>query len=107
MKTILILFAVTMTTLFGDYCIKVASGRQDGLFSKTFVLGAILYSIPAIGWYYLMKNNSLAMLGVLFSVSTVILLAALGVFVFKEAFGWREGVGITLAVLAVVVMSHK
>ena len=107
MKTILILCAVTITTLLGDYGIKVASGKPDGLFSKTFILGAVLYSMPAIGWYFLMKSNSLAMIGVLFSASTVIFLAMLGVLVFKEAFGWREGIGISLAVLAVAVMSHK
>lgn len=107
MKTALILCAITMMTLFGDYCIKLASGKPEGLLSAQFSIGAILYGTTAIGWFFLMKSQSLAMIGVLFSVSTMIMLAALGVFVFKEAFGWREAIGISLAIMAVAVMSHK
>jgi multidrug transporter EmrE-like cation transporter len=43
----------------------------------------------------------------MYSASTIILLAALGFFVFKEAFGLREVLGISLAIAAVVVMSHE
>ena len=106
-KTALILCCITAMTLMGDYCIKLATGKIGGLLSVQFIVGALLYGITAIGWFFLMKDNSLAIIGVLFSASTVILLAALGTFVFKEPFGWREAAGIFLAVLAVVVISHK
>ena len=107
MKTALILIAVTLITLLGDYYIKIASGRPTGLFTRSFLIGAILYSLPAVGWFYLMKSHSLAVIGVFYSVSTIILLAALSFFVFKEPFGWREAVGVSLAVLAGVVISYK
>jgi undecaprenyl phosphate-alpha-L-ara4N flippase subunit ArnF len=103
----LILAAITGLTLFGDYAIKIATSKDGGLMSSWFVLGAILYGLPAIGWFYLMKSHSLAMIGVMYSASTIVLLAALGYFVFKEAFGWREVVGLSLAIAAVFVMSHE
>lgn len=107
MKSMLILFAITAATLVGDYCIKLASERTSGVTSYTFYLGAILYALPAVGWFFLMRQHSLATIGVFYSASTIILLAALGYFVFKENFGMREMVGIMLAVASVVVMSHE
>lgn len=59
-----------------------------------------------MGGSNLMKSHSLATISVMYSASTIILLALLGYVVFKEAFGWREAVGLTLAIAAVAVMSH-
>jgi len=106
MTSLLILIGITGLTLIGDYCIKLASGAQSGLFSWTFVVGMVFYGLPAIGWFFLMRTHSLAAIGVFYSASTIILLAALGFFVFKEPFGWREALGLSLAVASVVVMSQ-
>ena len=107
MTSVLILLAVTGATLLGDYAIKVSGQRPAGLLSFEFAAGMILYSLPAIGWFFLMKNHTLAVIGVMYSASTIMLLVALGVFVFKEPFGMRDAAGVGLAVLAVVVMNHK
>ena len=66
-----------------------------------------MYSLAAFGWFFLMKSNSLATIGVMFSASTILLLVALGYFVFKEQFGLREALGVSLAILAVVVMNPR
>jgi drug/metabolite transporter (DMT)-like permease len=102
-----ILAVITALTLVGDYAIKIASEKDGGLVSWWFLGGAFLYALPAIGWFYLMKSHSLAMIGVMYSASTILLLAALGYFVFKEAFGWREVIGLSLAIASVAVMSHE
>ena len=47
------------------------------------------------------------MIGVMYSASTLVLLTMMGFFVFKEAMGWREVIGLTLAITAVVVMSQS
>ena len=107
MKTILILVAITAITLLGDYFIKLASDKPDGLTTHTFAFGLILYGLPAIGWFFLMRSHSLVVIGVLYSASTVLLLAALGGLVFKEAFGCREAVGMMLAISAVIVVGQK
>lgn len=105
MISFIILVAITSLTLIGDYCIKLASGQQNGLATPTFMIGLLLYALPAIGWFFLMRSHSLAAIGVFYSASTIFLLAALGYFVFKEPFGPREIIGVVLAIAAVAVMS--
>ena len=107
MNSFLILTAIIIMTIVGDYCIKLASGKPDGLTSQVFILGAVLYGIPAIGWYFLMKSHSLAAIGVFYSASTILLLTALGYFVFNESIGLKDGLGVTLAILSVVVMGYR
>ena len=85
----------------------MATASSFGMMSVWFAGGALAYSLAAIGWYCLMKDNSLATIGVMFSASTILMLAALGYFVFKEQFGLREAAGVSLAILAIVVMNLK
>lgn len=106
MKSALILTAIILVTLVGDYLIKVASQKPNGLLTVTFVGGAILYALPATGWFYLMRSHSLAAIGVFYSAATILILAGLGAFVFKEAFGLRELIGVSLAIAAVAIISH-
>lgn len=107
MKTIAILLAVTAATLVGDYFIKVASGKADGLVSAPFVIGLALYSLPALGWFYLMKSHSLAVIGVLYSATTIFLLSAMSALIFHEAVGWREVLGVTLSIMAVLIVGIR
>ena len=100
----LVLLAIVITQIGGDYFIKIASARPDGLVSIEFTVGVILYGATALGWYFLMKNHSLAEIGVVYSASTILLLATLGYFVFHENVGPRQFVGLTLAILSVIVM---
>lgn len=105
-KSVLILVAITLLTLVGDTCIKLASGVAGGLRTPVFALGMVLYALPAIGWFFLMRSHSLAAIGVFYSASTLVLLALLGTVAFREPFGLREVLGLTLAALSVVVMSR-
>ncbi|MEM8570470.1 MAG: transporter [Pseudomonadota bacterium] len=107
MKSAILLVIVTAFTLCGDYLIKLASERTNGMHSTMFLLGAVFYGLPAFGWFFLMRSHSLAAIGVLYSASTMLLLAALGVFAFNESFGLREGLGLSLAIAAVLVMSQS
>lgn len=40
---------ITILTLVGDYCIKLATNKETGIYSSWFVIGALLYGIPAVG----------------------------------------------------------
>ena len=98
-----LIFILTLTVI-GDYCIKSASQNDNGLQSSLFLFGAALYGLPAIGWYFLMRTNSLAALGVIYSSATVVTMALLGALVFKEALSIRDVSGIVLAIAAVIVI---
>ena len=106
MKSALILMAIILVTILGDYLIKVASQKPNGLMTAIFAGGVLLYALPAVGWFYLMRSHSLAAIGVIYSAATILILAGLGVFVFKEAFGLREVLGVSLAIAALAVISH-
>ncbi|EEW25860.1 hypothetical protein [Rhodobacter ferrooxidans] len=104
MPDAILLFIITLSTIAGDFCIKLASAKPDGLRTAWFVVGALLYGLPAFGWFQLMRNHSLASVAVFYSGATLVLMAALGTLVFRESFGLREGLGVALALAAVVVM---
>ena len=106
MKTALILTLIIIVTLVGDYLIKVASQKPAGLVTLSFIGGAVLYALPAVGWFYLMRNHSLTAIGVFYSAATILILSGLGFFVFKEAFGLREALGVSFAIAAVLIVSH-
>ena len=106
MHSAAILAAIIFLTLLGDYFIKIASQKSTGLFTLTFLLGALLYALPAVGWFYLMRSHSLAMIGVFYSAGTILLLAGLGYFVFGERIGSREVLGFRFAIAAVYVVSR-
>jgi multidrug transporter EmrE-like cation transporter len=104
MDTFFWLILATGLTVAGDYFIKLASDHDDGMTSTMFLVGAVCYGLPALAWFFLMQQHSLATIGVLYSSATLVLLALLGIVVFKEAASWRDAVGIGLALAAVLVM---
>lgn len=107
MRATLILFVIMLCTVIGDWCIKVSTEKEGGMATPMFVFGAVMYGLPAIGWYMLMREHALAAIAVYYSASTLILMSLLGVFAFKEAFGMREAFGLTLALASVVVMIRE
>lgn len=106
-NTFVALGIVTLATLLGDYFLKMATSKPEGITTGWFAARLTTYGMLSFGWYFLMKSNPLATIGVMFSASTILLLSALGYFVFKEHFGLREALGVSLAVLSVVVMNPR
>jgi drug/metabolite transporter (DMT)-like permease len=107
MNSWLILAAITVMTVIGDYFIKLSSIPDSGVASAYFPLGLVFYGSTGIGWFYMMRSHSLVQIGVYYSAATLVFLAGLGVLVFKEAFGGRDVLGIALALASVVVMGSK
>ena len=106
-KTFFPLSFVIGATLIGDYFLKTALQKSDGLLSINVGAGVFSYGLVAIGWFFVLKFNTLAFASVIYSAATVITLTALGYFAFKEQLGPREVLGVSLAVLSVVVMNPK
>jgi small multidrug resistance pump len=102
--------AVLVTILFsvigvlGDYFLKLASAREQPLRIGWFYLGFTLYASTAFGWVFVMKHLKLATISVLYSVSLVLLLTAVGVVLFRESLNYFEVIGIVLAVVSLVLL---
>ncbi len=108
MSVMLVPFATILglvgLTVIGDYYIKLATYLSDPFRSWQFALGFICYAFGAFGWFYAMKHLPMAVTGVVYACLTIVMLALVGAYFFKEALSYRELFGITLAILAVLVV---
>jgi len=93
-----------MIGVLGDYFLKLASTRVQPLRTGWFYLGFALYASTAFGWVFVMRHLKLATISVLYSVSMVLLLTAVGVVVFRESLNHFELAGIVLAVASLILL---
>ena len=103
-NTLPILVVVAVATLVGDYFIKTAALSPAGIHNPRLAIGAIVYGLTALGWFFLMRSHSLAMIAVIFTAMTTVVLAGMGYFLFDEGFRARDGIGVALAILALISM---
>ena len=100
----LVTIAFSAIGVFGDYFLKLASAREQPLRAISFYLGFALYASTAFGWVFVMKHLKLATISVLYAVSLVLLLTAIGVVLFRESLNYFEVIGIVLAVISLVLL---
>ena len=101
---VLITIAFSVIGVLGDYFLKLASARDQPLRTGWFYLGFALYASTAFGWVFVMKHLKLATIGVVYSISMVLLLTAVGVMLFGESLNYYELAGIVLAVASLVLL---
>lgn len=97
---------LSIITVMGDIFIKNASLQPSFSGWRLFTIGSILWVITAFGWFSLMRKVKLSTLGVLYSLSTIILLTLVSVFYFKEKLAAIEIVGIALALISLVILAR-
>lgn len=104
--------AILVTVLFsvvgviGDYFLKLASETERPFRSVRFAIGLVVYSSTAFGWLYVMRYLKLGTISVVYSVSMILLLTAIGVLVFGEKLNRYEVLGMLLAVSSLVLLSR-
>jgi len=96
--------AFSVIGVVGDYFLKLASTREQPLRTGWFYLGFVLYASTAFGWVFVMKYLKLATISVLYSVSMVLLLTAVGALLFRESLNSFEVAGIVLAMASLVLL---
>ena len=101
---VFVTFAFSVIGVLGDYFLKLASAREQPLRTGWFYLGFALYASTAFGWVFVMSRLRLATISVLYSVSLVLLLTAIGVVLFRESLNYFEMIGIVLAVVSLVLL---
>lgn len=101
---VVVTIAFSAVGVLGDYFLKLASAREQSLRTGWFYLGFAFYASTAFGWVFVMKYLKLATISVLYSVSMVLLLTALGVVLFEESLNYYELAGIVLAVASLVLL---
>lgn len=106
MRTLALLVTVGFSAVgvLGDYFLKLASQRDQPLRSRWFYIGFAVYASTAFGWVFVMRHLKLATLGVVYSVSMILLLTAIGVAAFREPIGPYEILGLILAIASLVLL---
>ncbi len=98
---------IAAITVIGDWFLKLASQQTATPFSnKWFLAGVIIYALCAFGWVLAMQHMKLATIGVVYSLSTILMLTALGVFVFDESLNKGEIAGISCALVSILLLSR-
>jgi drug/metabolite transporter (DMT)-like permease len=101
---VLVTIAFSVVGVVGDYFLKLASNHQQPLATGWFYLGFALYASTAFGWVFVMRHLKLGTISVLYSVSMILLLTAIGVVIFRESLNGFELAGIVLAIAALVLL---
>jgi small multidrug resistance pump len=103
---VLVTVGFSVVGVVGDYFLKLASGKDDPLRSGWFYVGFAVYASTAFGWVFVMRHLKLATVSVVYSVSMVLLMTAMGVFVFREALNGYEVAGLLMAVASLVLLTR-
>jgi len=101
---ILVTIGLAALTALADYFLKLASSEERMYSSKWFVWGTIGYGLCAIGAVYAFRHLKMSTVGVVYSLSIVLLLTLLGVVVFGESLSKFEAIGLLLGFIAIVLL---
>lgn len=97
----------TLVIIAGDYFIKLAADQGLTIGAPKVLLACALYAVSAALWFAAMHHITLAQMAVAAAIFTLLALTALGVTAFGESLTARDIFGITLAIGALILMSHR
>jgi small multidrug resistance pump len=101
---ILVTVGFSLVGVLGDYYLKLASGSEHSLRTPWFYIGFAVYASTAFGWVFVMKSLKLATIGVVYSVSMIVLLTLVGVVFFRESMTLYEVAGVILAIVSLILL---
>jgi small multidrug resistance pump len=101
---ILVTVGFSAVGVLGYYLLKLASAQKDPLLCGWFYVGFAVYASTAFGWVYVMRHLKLATIGVVYSVSMILLLTSIGAIAFRETLNAYEMIGILMAVISLVLL---
>jgi small multidrug resistance pump len=101
---IVVTIVFSVVGVMGDYLLKRASEARNPMLSRWFYVGFALYASTAFGWVYVMRHLKLATIGVLYSVSMILLLTTVGIVLFREPLNRYEIVGLAMAVASLILL---
>ncbi len=105
-KTLAIAVTIGFSAMgvIGDYFLKLASTIELPLRSSQFYIGFTVYASTAFGWAFVMRHLKLATISVLYSVSLILLLTAIGIVFFHESLTVYEVVGLIMALGSLILL---
>ena len=105
-RVIVLIVIIAAITVAGDYFIKLASMESRVIQNRWFLAGTALYLVSTVAWVFIMPHMKLSSLGVVYSLSIVVLMALLGVLVFGETLNRYEIAGFGFATIAIILLGR-
>lgn len=91
--------------LLGDYMIKYAVGKPNWF--VFLIIAGVLWCSSIYGWYYTVKENRIAIVGMLFSIISLVGSVLIGIFAFNEKLTMTEWMGLAFGIMASILLSGK
>jgi multidrug transporter EmrE-like cation transporter len=104
---IVLVFALSCVGVVADAVLKLASSQREVILSKWLFVGVGLSCVFAVGWVFLMRVMKLATAGVIYGVTSAVLLCLIGVLFFGEKLSAVECAGVATATLAIILLSYS
>lgn len=101
---LLVTVGFSLVGVLGDYFLKLASAHDQPMRTVWFYVGFAVYASTAFGWVFVMQHLKLATIGVVYSISMMLLLTVIGVVFFRESLTAYEVVGLLMAVGALILL---
>jgi small multidrug resistance pump len=101
---VVVTIAFSLLGVLGDYFLKLASTHEHSVKTKAFYIGFVVYASTAFGWVFVMKHLKLATVGVVYSISMVLLLTAIGIVLFGESLTYYEIAGLVMAIASLMLL---
>ena len=99
-----VVLLISVITACGDFCMKLAGNSGTFINIKWFLFGMALYMVTGVGWFVAMRSVKMSSIGVIYGVTTVILLAIIGVLFFDEKLNWLEIAAILMGISSIVLL---
>jgi len=100
----LFILFISVVTVLGDFFIKLASSTAKYIDIRYFLYGMFLYLLTGVGWFFAMRKIELSSIGAIYGVTTVILLALIGVLFFRENLSIVESIAILMGVASIFML---
>lgn len=101
---VLVTVGFSIVGVIGDYFLKLATSTSKPFQTWWFYAGFAIYASTAFGWLYVMQHLKLGTIGVVYSISMILLLTVIGVVGFKETLNAYEIAGLVMAVCSLVLL---
>jgi drug/metabolite transporter (DMT)-like permease len=103
---VLVTIGFSLVGVLGDYFLKLASAESAPLKSVWFYVGFVVYASTAFGWVFVMGHLKLATISVVYSVSMIVLMTAMGILLFRQTLNGYEIVGLILAIASLILLTR-
>lgn len=103
---ILMIILLSLVGAVGDYFLKIAGNGEKYIDFRFFIVGFLLFSSTAIGWFYVFKHIKLSTVGIMYGISTTLILVAIGIIFFNERLNTYEIIGIISGIFSMILLTR-